>query len=78
MHGSPYDSAIQNLLDCHVLSRELEFSIVGCRLALYLGRRSHKPDPTNPGTDCVQCHAQGKGRVTFQRVFVYVECTEGS
>ena len=25
----------------------------------------------------VQCHAQGKGRVTFQRV-VYMECTEGS
>ena len=50
-----------------------------CRLALYLGRQSHKPDPTNPGTDCVQCHAQGKDQVTFQRVFAYVECTgEGS
>ena len=52
----------QNLLDCHILPGELAFSNVGCPLTLYLGRQSHKSDPTNPGTDCSQCHAHGKGQ----------------
>ena len=37
---------IQNLLDCHILPGELAFSNVGCPLNLYLGRQSHKSNPT--------------------------------
>ena len=36
---------------------------VSISFSLYLGRQSHKPDPTNLGTDCVQC--QTRGRVTW-------------
>ena len=61
-----FDSHTEQSRVCWIAMLVLVFSIVGSPLALYLGRRSHKPDPTNPGYRLHSVSCTGKGQVTFR------------